>query len=160
LGQSDRMAVVAFDGEKVEMLSTWSSSVESLTRVFEKARDRPAFGLQRRSEHRIFDLTRRDQRLDPKLRSPGLSGLSRLERNLDVVAGPQPEFLSPQIERPVPAAPPALRGFATPPGRKVMLMLAGGWPFNPAQWVVRDPERAVFVREADYGERLYRPLVE
>ena len=55
-----------------------------------------------------------------------------------------------QVKRAVLAASSALRSFANPPGRKVMLLAAGGWPYNPGQWVVRDRNRVLTGALVDY----------
>ncbi len=159
----DRMAVVAFDGKKVDMLSTWSQSVESLTRVLERARDRPAYGLQREAERRVFELTRErpgtlvgeEDRFVRQLEPGGFGDdLTIDERQLA-------EMITGQVGKVVLAASSTLRSFANPPGRKVMLLLSGGWPYNPAYWVINDPSRALYVStELRDGERLYRPLTE
>jgi hypothetical protein len=47
-----------------------------------------------------------------------------------------------------------------PPGRKVMLLLSGGWPLLPAEFLLNDPTRFVIDREILSGEPLYRPLVD
>ncbi len=159
----DRMAVVAFDGREVEMLSTWSQSVDSLSRVLQKAGGRPAYGLQRDAERRRFELTRErpgtlvgeEERFGVELGPGGFGdGLDLEERELV-------ELITRQVEKVVLAASSTLRSFANPPGRKVMLLLSGGWPYNPAYWVINDPTRALYVStELRDGERLYRPLTE
>ncbi len=156
LRPEDRMAVVAYDGKKLEMLATWSQSVESLTRVLEKARERPAFGLQRRAEIRSFEATRelRGQRLRALTRD----GLTRFQLNIEEEQ--EAERIASQVERVTLAAASALRGFANPPGRKVMLLLSGGWPYNPAMWVTGDLRAAGFTTTVPHGDELYGPLVE
>lgn len=47
LGPGDRMAVVAFDGHRIERLTDWTGDRATLARVFEKARQRPAWGIHR-----------------------------------------------------------------------------------------------------------------
>jgi hypothetical protein len=53
-----------------------------------------------------------------------------------------------------------LRGFAAPPGRKVMILLSGGWPFSPADYALNNPNRPVLNRDVPRGEELYRPIVD
>ncbi len=161
LTPQDRMAVVAFDGKRLEMLSTWTSSVETLTRTFQKAMGRPAQGLQRESEQRIFKSVR-ELRDEPGFVTSeiGLAG-SRLDTKLDLDEQQQADLVAEQVERTVLAAAAALRSFAKPPGRKAMLLLSGGWPYNPAEWVVRDRRRAVLVSASGkYGDSLFKPLIE
>ena len=53
-----------------------------------------------------------------------------------------------------------MRGFAAPPGRKVMLLASGGWPFRPAEFVTGDPLAASFDRDFEQGREMYGPLAE
>ncbi len=153
----DRMAVVAFNGQEVDMLSSWSQSVETLTRVLEEARERPTFGLQRESERRLFELnlnevieTQGDP--DPVQAFPG-SGLDPEEQQLV-------DLINNQTRKVVLATAATLRSFANPPGRKVMLLLSGGWPHNPAQWVVNDPARtSTETLRYELGQ-IYDPVTE
>lgn len=158
LGQNDRMAIVAFDGRQLEMLSTWSQSTETLERVLKRAKDRPARGLQRDAELRGFEATRdlRDFNRFTDLRTT----LSTLDTQLDIEERQHVDQLVSQLRRTVLAATSALRSFARPPGRKVMLLAAGGWPFNPVQWVVNNPGRPVFESGVAVGEALYQPLID
>jgi VWFA-related protein len=131
LAPEDRMAIVAFDGRKVEMLSSWTRSLLRLEAALEEARKRSAYGLQRRSEERRFDAAAHFDRraaglryLNPRYPGPygdadlyGGDGYRPLDGELDW-----------QVERVVQGASSALRAFARPPGRKVMLVLSGGWP--------------------------------
>ncbi len=54
----------------------------------------------------------------------------------------------------VPLATAALRAFQTPPGRKVALVMAGGWPMEVDQYIARDPSRAVNDRRIPSGAEL------
>ena len=57
------------------------------------------------------------------------------------------------------AATATLRGFASPPGRRVMLLLSGGWPFSPAAYTVG--QRAILeTGQVPNGEDLLEPLVD
>ena len=49
---SDRMAIVAYDGDDLEMLSSWSQSKADLGRVLEAAKERKTYGMQRLFEQR------------------------------------------------------------------------------------------------------------
>lgn len=166
LTPEDRMAVVAFNGNKIEMLSTWSQSVEALTRTFEDATQRPTFGAQRLNERRLFTpdtilQTERASRL-AEFEQPGRLGAGiRVGSDLLTLEEEQViSFLTEDVERMVMAATSTLRSFANPPGRKVMMMIAGGWPFNPAQLVVPDPERALYTANLPHGKKLYGPLID
>jgi VWFA-related protein len=90
LGPADRMAIVAFDGERLHPLADWTGDRETLAAAFAEARRRPA--------------TR-------------------------------------SAAWPADAAAAALRSVAPAPGRKVMLVLSGGWPAGPSLQLVRDANR-------------------
>ena len=156
LGPEDRMAIVAFDGRSLEMLSTWSNSERTLGRALEQAIGREAYGFQRLSELRSFETTRRLNAtigVVPGPRSPYYTQLDLEEQSYA-------EQLAGQVERVAAAAASTLRGFASPPGRKVMLLLAGGWPSSPADYVVNNPNRPVVDRQVPRGEDLLRQLTD
>jgi VWFA-related protein len=157
LQPEDRMAVVAYDGRSLDMLSTWSNSERVLSRAFDQALGRPSYGVQRLADLRNFETTQR------------MSG------SIGVVPGPRSAFsqqlsleeigyagrLAEQVERTVGAAVSTLRGFASPPGRKVLLLLSGGWPFSTGEFAVNNPNRVlVSSREVPRGEDVLRPLVD
>lgn len=155
LGPEDRMAIVVYDGGGVEMLSSWSNSSRDLGKAVDEAIRRPAQGLARRAELQSFESLRRIGG-DPVSRGPRASFAQRL----DVEEEEFVYFVAGQIERASMAATSTLRGFASPPGRKVMLLLSGGWPFSPADYVVNNPNRPVLMRDLPQGEDLLRPLVD
>ena len=157
LGPEDRMAVVAFAGQELEMLSTWSQSVDRLERVLRDARGRPAKGLQRLVEFNQFDFSR--EVLDDLVFDNGL-GVPEFTRTLSIEERAYVERLSDQINRSVAAVSSTMRSFAQPPGRKVLILLSGGWPFMPADYLVGDISRLVVDRQGPFGDNLYRRLVE
>ncbi len=154
LGREDRMAVVAYDGRRLEMLSTWSQSTAELERVFRKAMTRPAKGLQRQADDRRFSHTERADRM--------AGSRSRLidstQMRLDVDERAHAEILQSQVQGIVAAASSALRGFANPPGRKVLILLAGGWPYDPVQYAINDYRRTVLESQLKRGDELLAPL--
>ena len=153
LGPQDRMAVVAYDGRKLEMLSSWSQSVPQLKRALDAARARPAHGLQRMSEKQQHD---RELRLR---RQSGIFGGSFTGR-LDPLEYAYAEQLGEQVESSVMAASATLRSFAQPPGRKVMLLLSGGWPYMPTEYTTDERARLVVEETIPGGPRLFRPLAD
>jgi VWFA-related protein len=154
VGPEDRMAIVAYDGKKLDMLSSWTGSGRELGRAIDIAMGRPAAGLQRVAELRSFDTSRR-------LSGNSFNNFRRnaLETRLDVEELAYAQRLADQVERTVNAAVSTLRGFASPPGRKVMLVLSGGWPFSPAEYAV-NAHRPIIERELPSGEELFQPLTE
>lgn len=105
----DRMAIVAFDGKRIEMLTSWTQRTSTLERVLRQATDLPAYGLHRRAENP--------------------NGFDRDLMEVSQVFGPSQRRL--QLERTADAVVSTLRSFAQPPGRKVLLLLSGGWPTGP-----------------------------
>lgn len=157
LGPEDRMAIVAWDGGKVSVISNWSGSPNDLARAFDLAMGAKARGLDRATELRTFrnDVGFASQvvgdnaplSLESRMGSSGLSGQER------AYAGQ----IQRQVEGGVSAAVSALRGFAQPPGRKVMLLLAGGWPYSISSYL-RGEGPVPTGREVKDGEELFRPL--
>ncbi len=149
LGPRDRMAIVAWDGARAQMLSTWSSDAGELRRALRRAAERPAEGLRRAAERRsiltgtVFPFPTRS-----------------LGRDLAITERVYTEILIDQLTNAVDAASATLRGFAAPPGRKVMLLTSGGWPFRPADFVTGDPIAAAYDRRFEQGPEIYGPLVE
>jgi hypothetical protein len=111
LGGQDRMAVVAYDGEELALLSSWSRNLETLDEVFRDAVARPALGLHRHAERRNDDLL---------LRNAGLPGSGGFDlTRLDVDERFYVERTMRQVERVVSAVTSTLRSFAQPPGRRL-----------------------------------------
>ena len=150
LKPGDRMAVVAFDGRRVEMLTTWSDEPHQLRRALSDAQARPSRGLTRLAERRSHDM----------LLAGALTARSE-DSLLDL--SPEDRFFAQQlagkVEQAVDGAVAALRGFAQPPGRKVMLLLAGGWPFSPAAYAA-DTRTVILDGGVPDGPQLLRPLVD
>ncbi|HEX3556860.1 MAG TPA: VWA domain-containing protein [Thermoanaerobaculia bacterium] len=155
LGPDDRMAIVAFNGGSIEMLTSWSNSVRQLGMAIEKAIGEPSQGLTRLAELRSFESSRR-----LVSGGPAFDTRQAFSQRLDIEEVEYAERLGAQTESVVNAATSTLRGFASPPGRKVMLLLAGGWPFSPADYVVNNPNRPILDRDLPRGDDIFRPLAD
>jgi VWFA-related protein len=159
LGPEDRMAVVAFDGGRLAMLSSWTNSARDLSRAFSDAMARPARGPLRTTELREmlnneqFAAEAEDPFQDG---SPSLNeriqnyGLSLQEKSYG-------STLTRQVQAEVSAVVSAMRATGGVPGRKVLLLLSGGWPYN-IQSYIRGEQDTSMSRELPNGEKLYRPL--
>ena len=134
LGPADRIAAIAYDGQTVETLTEWTNSADRFRDALDRARSRPSHGLLQLSER---NQVARDQQLMAEHQAgrdqSGLlgagqqvaSGLSGDDSRMDLRYR---EKLSNQLESSVLAAMATMRRFADRPGRKVMLLLTGGWP--------------------------------
>ncbi len=162
LAADDRMAIVAFDGSEVQMLSSWTRSLAELGTALDKATKRRAHGLQRLSEQRQFDTTQRfrgrNQR-GTRFASTAFLGNRAGLLSLNEIERQRAHELASQVEQVADAATSALRAFARPPGRKVMLLLSGGWPTSVASWVAGTFE-PVYDDRRLAAWRPFEPLVE
>ncbi len=162
LGPEDRMAIVRFDGRHVEMLSSWSSSQRDLARAIDIELGNMAHGVERVAELRNF---RFSDGIGPYGQTQSQDALTQsragfARTNLSLTEEAYVEQLGSQVDRIVRAAVGTLRGFATPPGRKVMLLLSGGWPFSPADYAINNINRPITQSGLPSGEKMLRPLVE
>lgn len=154
LGPDDRMAIVAYDGGRLAMLSNWSGSPADLGRAFDQAMTRKARGFMRRSEsasqandeafasQKIGD----DTPLDLNTHQVGLTDTQRAYA----------DTLIRQVKGDVQAAVSTMRAFAAPHGRKVMLLLSGGWPFSAQSFV--SGGGTLPTKELPEGEEVFRSL--
>ena len=122
LSREDRMAIVAYDGQRLDMISNWSQSPADLQRALQAAMERPSRGLMTRS----------------------------LLREIRI------QELETRLENVVVAVTSTLRSFGNPPGRKVMLLMSGGWPHSPDRWVL-DTD---FVFDFGRGDRVLEPIYQ
>jgi hypothetical protein len=143
------MAVVAWNGRGLEMLASWSSSLNALDRTLAAAAERRGFGLQRLAEQAANDIGRR-----PSFRSAFAFDPYRLAFDERFYA----ELLAGQLARGADAAAAAMRGFGAPDGRRVMLLLSGPWPFSPVEFVAGDRLRTVTEPGIPADEEIFGPL--
>ncbi|HET9210568.1 MAG TPA: VWA domain-containing protein [Thermoanaerobaculia bacterium] len=156
LGPDDRMTIVAYGGGRLTMLSNWSGSPADLGRAFDQAMARRGGGSARLAERTGADSDQAFEELAASADgdslpesavAPGLSPLQRLYAT----------GLVRQVQGDVQAAVSTMRAFAAPRGRKVMLLLSGGWPFSIQSYVGRGAGMTTKEKLPE-GEELYRPL--
>lgn len=143
LEPEDRMAIVAWDGRGVDMLANWTGSQRELEDALRTAVERPSYGLRRYSER-----TNLDRSHFARYRAGELN----IEQRMYV------SRLTAQIENAVGAATATLRSFAQPSGRKVMLLVSGGWPWRPADFVDGTALGAFNERYLPAAEEIYGSL--
>jgi VWFA-related protein len=169
LRPEDRMAVVAYDGGRLAMISNWSGSRSDLEKAFDQAMTRTSRGFDRIAERRSLlgdeDFIRTatapgqgpGRAVDSGVPSGGLPITGVTNGGLKDQKLAYAETLVRQMHGVVGAAVSAMRGFAAPDGRKVMLLLSGGWPFSVESYVLgADPITPS--RDVDDGEEIFRPL--
>lgn len=146
LEPEDRVAIVAWDGQRLDLLSTWTSSQRELEETLREALERPAYGLHRFSERRLLERTR--------------FATFRRAGELSIEERMYASRLTDQLERTVSAATVTLRSFAQPAGRKVMLLVSGGWPWSPADFIDGTALGAFYETYERSAEELFASLAD
>ncbi len=135
LRPADRMAVLAFDGLRIDVLSPWTQDTAALAAALEIARQRPTHGAVARvhleaPQSEVTLLLDSAMILDDGDRT---GGPNVVETELAALEGDavSPDAFS-DARKSADAAAAALRAFEAPPGRKVMLLLSGAWTLQSA----------------------------
>ena len=133
LKPGDQMAVLAFDGARLEVLSGWTRDAAALSAALRRARARPATGGQQLAYQRglqsdVNVLYENDIGGDGDT-NPLTQTVGRALESLSPRVSPEART---QLGKTATAAAGALRGFEAPAGRKVILMLSGAWTMKVA----------------------------
>jgi VWFA-related protein len=146
LGPLDRVAVVAFDGRRLRVLSNWSEPSSGMATLLREASRRKGYLTAAdfstfediRPLHTSDDLVVADNTAQPMQREAA-------------------QLANLMIRQVVSAAAGALRSLEAPPGRKVALLLSGGWHFDP-----RSGEYGVAMENVSIrgGFPILRPLTD
>ncbi len=149
LDSADRMAIVAYDGS-IELLTRWTGSKAQLTDTLVAAKKRRAHGLRHIAARINFGADAgRPPATGLDARSAAVTGV------LDPTADRQSDREQiDDLRRLSDAVTSAMRGAPRTAGRKVMMLLAGGWPAE----LFFDPNDSYFGAPAD--NRLTRPIIE
>ena len=135
LQPEDRMAIVAFYGGRLDVLSGWTGDRRALAAALQEAQKRPALGndvlAARRSDEDDEELV--EQALassDPDGGGArdvygGARAFSPLVPSAGSIGEPRFDSRLAKISRAVVAA---MQGMAPPSGRRTLLLLSGGWP--------------------------------
>lgn len=127
LAPADRMAVLAFDGGRIEVLSGWTGDRAALSAALAQARRRPALGNRSLANQRKLQ-----QDVDWILDNADSFEEDQIAAFLNDTSGRISPEARTQLGKAAPAAASALRGFESPSGRKVMLLLSGAWSLRVA----------------------------
>lgn len=159
LGPGDKMAIVGFDGARLARLSGWTSSVAELGKALDQAAARPARGLDRASELRSLLSSEDLSELATPDRDPtNLIGSRIANTGLSLQKRAFGEILIRQVTTVVSSVISAMRGAGAPSGRKVMLLLSGGWPFSVQSFLEAGDTSGLPSHELQDGEKIYQPL--
>lgn len=167
LGPNDRMAIVSFNGARLARLSGWTGSAAELAQALDKAASVPARGIDRITELRSYlqsEQLQSDVVDDPSARNVGTNPTQQDPINQRAfntgLSGQQLSYgriLAAQVEATVSAVVSAMRGAGAPPGRKVLLLMTGGWPYS-IQSFLAGGGLISSSRQLPDGEQLFRPL--
>src|SRR4029077_16793464 len=180
LKEQDRMAVVAFNGRDLRVLSDWAAP-STLKPLFQKAakETKSLTGIDPgtnpiRGEGRepwlkplVTPLDEVAQNSDRDREEENLArnytdNTSMVSPDLDVM---ESSLDLQMIKHVVAAASATLRSFSprTPPGRKVMILISGGWNFDVVSYTANadmDLAKRMMAISGDSGYRLLRPLID
>ncbi|MFL6292622.1 MAG: VWA domain-containing protein [Thermoanaerobaculia bacterium] len=129
MGPEDQMAVLAFNGARIEVLSPWTSDRAALAVVLRQARQREAHGNKALAQHRGLQ---RDQDWAIEMAEAGALEGDQVQAILDATSRRVSPEARTQLGKTALAMAGTLRGFELPFGRKVMLLLSGGWSLGVA----------------------------
>lgn len=152
LRPQDRVAVVSFSGRKVKVLAPWMAPDENVRKLLERLSEQKAslaatpFSVADLEPSANQLLVRYDNAIDPG--SDPTSGQVGDGGNPD--SGMGDKLTAQAVERSIEAAAASLRTFAAVSGRKILVLLSGGWSYEAARTLKKGLDRY---------ERL-RPLID
>jgi VWFA-related protein len=129
MGPKDQMAILAFNGAKIEVLSPWTSDRAALAAVLRQARQREAKGNKALAQHRGLQ---RDEDWLIEMAEAGAIEGDEAKAALEAASLRTSPEARTQLGKTALAMAGTLRGFEVPFGRKVMLLLSGGWSLGVA----------------------------
>ncbi|MFP5287807.1 MAG: VWA domain-containing protein, partial [Thermoanaerobaculia bacterium] len=132
LRPEDRMAVLAFDGARIDVLSPWTGDRAALAAALRQARQRPAQGNHQRAHERKLQADVDWVEVSRHSLEDDDSKVSIVAAILRALSGRISPEARTQTGKTAEAAAASLRGFETPPGRKLLLMLSGAWSLRVA----------------------------
>ena len=112
LEPQDRIAMVAFTGTKIEKLLDWTHSPDDFARAVEQARGRPA--------HRVL----------AERKATGLVEGGQIGGAESDAAHIAMKWWAERLRTAYRGVATTLRGYSRTPGRKALLLLSGGWPYD------------------------------
>jgi VWFA-related protein len=169
LSPGDRIAVVAFDGTKLDLLSDWTADRSRLSTALAEARKRRAYGLRVKAHmheiQRALGTATAIRGFTPEPVPTTAATFGRMEGetlgalSLESGGAGYLDLYTP-LSRVVTAAAAAMRSLPAPQGRKVMLVLSGGWPLLEQVPATGLLDRGPVWMQSGMSEAVYRPLVD
>lgn len=170
LAPQDQVALVSFDGKKLDLLSEWTADRDRLTMAFATARGRRSYGHWILGNRKLLNLlASQGEQIQGFTPEPVPTTVNnwgadrRGEFGIDS-GGLEGGWAAPDIHTPlarvVTAAAAAMRGLPAPGGRKVMLLLSGGWPLFEQESFGSLLGSFPAYLHSGLGENLYRPVVD
>lgn len=166
LPPEDQVAIVAFDGRRLELLTSWTGRAEAIHKALAAAMARTTYGLHLAARRQSMLSGREDRDRERKQFAESLGPGQALTMARAIMTDPTGQeleyagFLTEQLESEVMAATAALRGLAPGPGRRVALLLSGGWTFDAVGDTSDEPTSDSTEAGLPRGQDLYRPLTE
>ncbi len=173
LSPADRVAMVAFDGQKLDLLTGWTGDGGKIAEALIKARGRKAHGLliraQLRNVNHALGMATSIQGFNTlPAQTTGGDDAGRFG-SADWIPGFQDSDSGPALDissllnRVVSASAAAMRALPAPQGRKVMLVLSGGWPsverVSSRGLLASRPQWMEWI-DSEAGDDVFRPLVD
>ena len=139
LGPEDRMAIVAYDGRKLDLLSGWSQDRAALGQAIDAALARHSKGLERRADVRAYGA------------GPQAGG-----GTVRAFTNPLTDHVIDELA----AVSSAMRAFSDAPGRKAMLLLSTVWPYAGGEYQVDFSGRPILSPDVLAGTGLMQGIVD
>lgn len=165
LTPEDRVAIVSFDGRHLSLLTAPTNSAEQIDQGIREAEKRETGGFLHRMQFQSLISGRDDRNARRDDFRSELSQGQLLTFGNSVSSEPSGEelayaaYLSDQIRTMISAITSAMRSFSGP-GRKVAILLSGGWAFDPMAEASDGGSIASTDSGLARGADLYRPMVD
>lgn len=145
-GPQDRMAIVGYDGRRLDAIVGWTTGPAAIARALDQAATLPSYGVNRLGERNLFERETRS------------GGATLIQSSGSEVVRDYILRLDRQVSRVLKAATTAARTFADAPGRKVLLLTVGGWPIDPTTFTLGVDPASRFRTEFTAGESAFEDL--
>lgn len=165
LAPADRVAVVAWDGEALDVLTEWTRSPLALQAAMSAARERPAQGPKRLAEQRQLEsslrATGRDRGGPASFSGTGFIGSTQVAP-LGAVGLARAREITDRVAGVIEAAAGALDVLAPPDPdvRTALILMTGGWLLSPDSWVLDEADGSGPYAGMVAARHLLTPLVE